>query len=207
MKRMTEMMVKLTAFAVAVMLLNVNASMQADDCVLTNVYSKAMAIFSSTCGNADEANTRFAGVRGGGFLIELEGSEWQAFSNLCAVVSNQYPTILGNWGKYCTNELVRFSVLNAVAFSGECVYTNFLDRLMANSTGSGTTDVSSVEYLYSPFGTPMEEFLAMRYDMPSISNLLVRVSNLAERTGNTNLVRSCSQRISGAVKQYLLENR
>ena len=205
--RMCSFVMKAIAFAVIVAMLNVKADIRDDDCLLTNVYAKARMVFSSGTGNSDDPDSRFACVRSGGFQIELEDAEWRAFSNLCVVVSNHYPTILQNWCRYYTNEMVRFSVLNAVSFSGECVYTNFFERLASSFTPSHDADWQSLEYLVAPFGTPMEQHAAMFHDNQTISNILEHVATLAENGGSTNLVRGCRQRISGEVKQYLLENR
>ena len=163
----------------------------------------------SVCSEGDvDADDRFNSVRHGGLQNELEPAEWGAFSNLCMVVSNNYGAILQNWGSYSTNELVRFTVLNAVAYSGECVYTNFFDRFMTDCAPSqGSVALPDVEYLCSPFGTPLEEYVALQYDNPTISNLLAQVASFAENHGGTNLLSGCRQRITGAAKQYFLENK
>lgn len=207
MKRMSSLFMVMITFAVVATILIVKADSQDDDAILTNVYSKTYMMFSSGDVSSEDSDSRFSCLRSGGFLIELEDAEWQAFSNLCIVVSNHYPTILQNWDKYYTNEVVRFSVLNAVSFSGDCVYTNFFERIVTSFTPSHYVDLESLGYLVAPFGTPMEQYAAMHHDDHTISNVLDRVATLAENQGNTNLVRACRQRISGEVKQYLLDNR
>jgi len=206
-KRAIQNVAKLAVPAVMLAFVSVSAGTMADDCLLTNLYARAHMIFVSGDGDLSKSDSRFDCVRHGGMLNELEDHEWQSFSNLCTIVSNCYPTILQNWEKYHTNEVVRFSVLNAVAFSGECVYTNFFERFVANFTPPNDSDMESLRYLVAPFGTPMEQQVAMKYDDPVISNLLSRIVILAETHGDTNLVISCRQRISGCVKQYMLENR
>lgn len=207
MKRCVSMCLFVMIFLLAVPVLEVEAANQDAAAVFSDVYAKTRLLFPPGNNEGQNDGMRFACIRHGGFLNELEDNEWSAFSNLCMTVSNSYVTIFQNWGAYSTNEVVRFSILNAVSFSGETIYTNSLDRLVLNSSNLNEVDLPSVEYLYSPFGTPMEQYLAMNFDVPSVSNLLVRISSLAERCGNTNLVRSCSRRISGEMKQWILENR
>lgn len=177
----------------------------------TNIYELAYSIFrqDGECVQGQDVMRRFYGIRGGyGMAMELKGCEKSAFSNLCAVVSNKYVEVASDWRSYSTNELVRFSVLSAIGFSGRDIYTNFTGRILSHYESFPSDDGwRSVVFLQCPYGTPMEWCLTFDYDKPGISNLIQRISAAASQQGNTNVVSTCDEMLSGESKRVHLELR
>ncbi len=177
----------------------------------TNIYERAYSIFriDGECTLEKDVMRRFYGIRGGyGMGMDLNGYERSAFSNLCAVVSNKYVEVASDWRSYSTNELVRFSVLSAIGFSGRDIYTNFTGRILSLYESFPSDDGwRSVVFLQCPYGTPMEWCLTFDYDKPGISNLIQRISAAASQHGSTNVVSTCDEMLSGESKRVHLELR
>lgn len=208
MKRIRSLIVVSLLLATEVWPWDVGAREEDNDVVFTNLCAQARRVFMVGECDEEELARRFDSARHGGFLNELEDCQWGVFSNFCMAVSNSSESILQNWSRYSTNELVRFTILNGIAFSGECVYTNFVNRFVTDvPTRLVGSERPTVEYLLFPFGTPLEEHVAMTYDNPTISNVLCQASRYFEGCGETNLLNWCRQCLAGDMRQYYRENR
>ena len=186
---------------------SISGSVHRGDLVRSNVLEKVRTVYADGNVSADEdtINRRFLGVRGGGVHNELEGIGLVAFSNLCAVVSNDAVFIVNSWNSYATNECVRFSVLCAAGFSGCNFFTNFTDRIVSfyESPNGAALDCrySDLRFLMSPYGTPMERYFVNSFDQEGVSNLLVRVSSILGRQSSTNDLAWCNRILSGERKR------
>ena len=168
------------------------------DDLSSNVYMKVASIFSG--GDLSETNRLFAAVRGGGFDNELDSCQ---FNDLNSYVSNNCNQILSSWSLYRTNEVVRFSVLSAVGFSGVDVYTNTLSCLLASFESGCTSEWASIEFVASPYGTPLDGILARRISAPGFSNLVSRVKSASLLMSDADTSDWCDEVLSGAAKREL----
>lgn len=175
----------------------------------TLMLGRADELFSNVCARVDslfqgnglsETNRAFVSVRSGGFDHEMTASE---FRPLCTLVSNNCADIASSWDCYRTNEVVRFSVLSAVGFSGEVAYTNFLARLLVNFESGCTSEWKSIEFMASPYGTPMDGYLARKISSAGCSNLVSRIRSIASIMADTETALWCDEVMSGAAKQEL----
>ena len=118
--------------------------------------------------------------------------------DLVNVVSNNCSEIASDWHTYETNEMVRFTTLSAVGYSGYGNYTNFIDRLLTYSeTDTRTNYWHSLRFIMSPYGTKQENKLALRYEDATVSNFFVRLRQQAINYGETNSVNWCDDVLSG----------
>lgn len=139
----------------------------------SDIYGRVAKVYGSS--TYFDAETLFAGVRGGDGLAGNVDTG-KSFLELIPVVSNNYASVERNWNAYGTNEVVRFTVLSAVAFSGICVYTNFTAAMVARcEQGNDTNDWESVRFLVSPIMTPQERAMMLNYDRPPFNDLLSRI--------------------------------
>ena len=152
-----------------------------------------------------DAETLFMGVRGGDGLVGNADTE-KPFRELIPIVSNNYVAVERDWNDYRTNEVVRFTVLSAVAFSGVGVYTNFTAAMVARcERGCDTNDWESIRFLVTPIMTPQERAMMLNYDEPPYSNLLSRIRTCATRRNDTATAGICDDYISGEPRKEYLE--
>ena len=199
-------MIKHMTFATTVLFANVCI---ADDyCLLTNVYQKVQHIYRDYvfCGRLRTSEYFFSGVRGGGIDFELEGVYLERFMDLVNIVSNNYRAIVSDWYGYETNEMSRFTILSAVAYSGYENYTNFVDKILEYSeTDTRTNYWRSLRFIMSPYGTKQENRLALNYENATVSNFFQRLKQQAINNGETNSVNWCNDVLSGEWKKDHLE--
>lgn len=152
-----------------------------------------------------DAETLFMGVRGGDGLVGNADTE-NPFLELVAVVSNNYAAIGRDWNGYRTNEVVRFTVLSAVGFSGVDVYTNFTAAIVARCERTGdTNDWETVRFLLTPVMTAQERVFMMNYDSPPYGDLLRRIRACATRRNDTKTVEVCDDYLSGEPRREYLD--
>ena len=166
----------------------------------TNIYRKAMHVYENHMihGSARNPMRYFRAVRGGGVNFELDGVHLERFMDLVNVVSNNCSEIASDWHTYETNEMVRFTTLSAVGYSGYGNYTNFIDKLLTyGETDSRANYWRSLRFIMSPYGTKQENKLALRYEDATVSNFFVRLRQQAINYGETNSVNWCNDVLSG----------
>ena len=179
------------------------------DCApASNVYAKVYKTYDDyiLSGRPRSREYLFDSVRGGGVQMDLEGMQLERFFDLSSYVSNHCAEIAADWRTYETNEMVRFTTLSAVGYSGFCNYTNFVDivatrRLSDPSLCSWDT----VQFLISPYGTPGEAYLGLNCDLPVVSNIVLKIRQIAVMENNTNAVNGCDSFLSGEWKRHHLE--
>ncbi len=138
-----------------------------ENALLTNVYLKSSQVYQNHYlnGRLRSPERYFRCVRGGGVDFELDGIHLERFMDLVKVVSNNCSQIASDWYSYETNEMVRFTTLSAVGYSGYNNYTNFVDKLLAFAeTDTRTNYWRSLRFIMSPYGTRQENRLALNYE-------------------------------------------
>ena len=167
----------------------------------TNIYAQVRAVYGDETLSSD--SRRFCAIRGEGF-----NAGWMndGFKTLCRTVSNNCSQIASDWHIYGTNEVVNYTVLSAVCFSGWNVYTNFTEQMLAHfETDTNSCQWATIDFLVAPPGTPQERSLAMNYDLPAVSNILVRMRALAISIDDVPSKASIEYRLSGDAKQDFLD--
>lgn len=175
--------------------------------LVTNVYSKTMHVYSDYVflGRHRSQEYFFSGVRGGGVDFELDGIHLERFMDLVSVVSNNCEAIASDWHAYETNEMVRFTTLSAVGFSGYNNYTNFVRRLLDSyDEVPRTNSWKSIQFISGPYGTPMDFQLALNYESSIVSNLISRIKEHAAVNNATNDFNWCNKVLSGEWKRNYL---
>ncbi len=176
---------------------------QASTNMLSDICESVAKVYGSS--SYFDAETLFMGVRGGDGLVGNADTE-RPFLELVPVVSNSCSDIERDWDSYRTNEVVRFTVLNAVAFSGIVAYTNFTAAMVARCERTNdTNDWKSVRFLFAPYRTPQELTMTLMCEDASVRGLLERIRECAARRGDSNVVERCEERLSGEAKREYLE--
>ena len=171
-----------------------------ENALLTNVYLKSSQVYQNHYlnGRLRSPERYFRCVRGGGVDFELDGIHLERFMDLVKVVSNNCSQIASDWYSYETNEMVRFTTLSAVGYSGYNNYTNFVDKLLTFAeTDTRTNYWRSLRFIMSPYGTRQENRLALNYETGSVSNFFQRLRDQAIKHGETNSVSWCNDVLSG----------
>jgi hypothetical protein len=185
-----------------------NVSMAGGYNLSTSIYQKVHNIYSDYvfCGRIRTPEYFFSGVRGGGVDFELDGIHLERFMDLVKVVSNNCSQIASDWYSYETNEMVRFTTLSAVGYSGYNNYTNFVDKLLAfTETDTRTNYWRSLRFIMLPYGTKQETKLALTYEDVVVSNIFVRIRQQAINNVDTNSVNFCNRVLSGEWKSEHLQ--
>lgn len=171
--------------------------------IVTQLFSQVETLFSDKGGLVPKKYYHY--LLGEGFSSIATN---RAFSQLCISVSNNVSQITDNWTSYCSNEVVRFSVLNACCYSGSECYTNFTMSLCSEINISSTTEEwESVSFLVSPYGTPLERYLIMNYNTPGISNIVERILTVSRSRHDDSITEICEGILSGAAKTEYEEDR
>lgn len=171
------------------------------DSLVSNVYSQVQNVYAN---HWLDPPRYFSAVRGGGVLFELEGNT--NFLALTHFVSNHCAEIAADWRSYETNEMVRFTVMSAAGNAGLQNWTNLAERIMTfHEANTNACSWKTIEFLCSPSGTHEMHSMILNYDVPLISNLLLRIKAEAIRVGDTNFLNGFDDILSGAHKQWLLE--
>lgn len=169
----------------------------------SNVYAQTRRIYE---GDWLPPFSYFCAVRGGGMCNDLNDQDFPKLYELCAVVSNHCDEIVADWHTYETNEMVRFTTLNAFSYAGYDYMTNLAVNVIGQyATNTNYCSWDTVKFLRNPYGTPLEWYMSRNYDVPAISNALLTVKANAESVGDSNIFHSCERDLSGETKTWYLE--
>ena len=170
------------------------------DPLASNIYSRVKSMYE---GHWLSPFDYFLAVRGGGVDLEMPTADFFEFASF---VSNNCSAIAADWPTYETNEMVRFTTLSAVGYSGVDNYTNFVDRILALHEGNvNSCGWETVRFLFHPYGTASHNILDIYYDTSTVSNIIQRIRAIAIQRGDTNLLFTCDFMASGVQKQIILE--
>lgn len=174
----------------------------------SNVYSKVHSVYRYGVQPApwNSLFSYFLSVRGGGVQMDLEDRDMPKFLALSAFVSNHCAEIAADWRTYETNEVVRFTTLSAIGYSGYNNFTNFAG-VMATRYLSDPSLCSwdTAHFLFFPYGTPCETYMGLNFDNPAVSNIILKIRQVAVMSGNTNDVDTCDVFLSGRWRRQHLE--
>ena len=173
-----------------------------DVSLVSNVYNQVSLIFKEDGGLNTESY--FGGVYGGdGYLW---GSLKQPFLEFVPVVSNNAVQITEDWDSYATNEVVSYTVLSAIGFSGFNVYTNFLESMLLRYEQTQTSNNwEVVRYLLLPINTPLENGLLLNNNNVAVSNMLLRIKTFAIQRNENKINRLCERFISSEARRRYLD--
>ncbi len=171
------------------------------DPLASNIYSRVKSMYE---GHWLSPFDYFLAVRGGGVEMEMETTNFFTFVSF---VSNNCSAIAADWPTYETNEMVRFTTLSAIAYSGFDRMTNLADRVLAGyEANTNYCGWDTIRFINCPYGTrATKQYLARNYDVPGVSNLLQRIRALAVAHGNDVMRDDCDECLSGESKKHVLE--
>ena len=167
----------------------------------SNVYSKVKQLYAGHRSPFDF----FITVRGGGVDLEMPTANFFEFASF---VSNNCSAIAADWPTYETNEMVRFTTLSAVAYSGFDRMTNLADRVLAGyEANTNYCGWDTIRFINYPYGASTNKYyLTMNYEQPAVSNIISRLRALAVARGDEGLREMCDERLSGEAKRNCLES-
>ena len=167
----------------------------------SNVYSKVTQLYAGHRSPFDF----FITVRGGGVDLEMPTANFFEFASF---VSNNCSAIAADWPTYETNEMVRFTTLSAVAYSGFDRMTNLADRVLAGyEANTNYCGWDTIRFINYPYGASTNKYyLTMNYEQPAVSNIISRLRALAVARGDEDLREMCDERLSGEAKRNCLES-
>ena len=167
----------------------------------SNVYSKVKQLYAGHRSPFDF----FITVRGGGVDLEMPTADFFEFASF---VSNNCSAIAADWPTYETNEMVRFTTLSAIAYSGFDRMTNLADRVLAGyEANTNYCGWDTVRFINYPYGASTNKYyLTMNYEQPAVSNIISRLRALAVARGDEVLREMCDERLSGEAKRNCLES-
>ena len=175
----------------------------------SNVYARVHSVYRYGVQPApwNSLFSYFLSVRGGGGIRQdLYDSDMPKFLALTACVSNHCAEIAADWRTYETNEVVRFTTLSAVGYSGYSNFTNFADIVTTQRLSDPSfCSWNTVSFLLSPYGTPCDPSIGLNYDNPVVSNIVLKIRQIAVVENNTNEVDTCDVFLSGEWKREYLE--
>jgi len=122
-------------------------------------------------------------------------SRLSGYANLVDVVTNNQDFVCTNFNVCATNEISQLMLLSAWWGGDDSMYLNGLSRCL-DLTVSGT--LSRNDLMWYRFGHRNDRrgcILALRYNEPGVSNLVIRLCNY---TGETNY---CSRVLSGEARE------
>ena len=171
------------------------------DPLASNVYSKVKRLYAGHRSPFDY----FLAVRGGGVDLEMPTADFFEFASF---VSNNCSAIAADWPTYETNEMVRFTTLSAVAYSGFDRMTNLADRVLAGyEANTNYCGWDTIRFINYPYGASTNKYyLTMNYEQPAVSNIISRLRALAVARGDEDLREMCDERLSGEAKRNCLES-
>ena len=175
-----------------------------DNLLASNIYVQVRSVYAYDTWQT--LYDYFYAVRGGGVRLDLEDRDMPKFLALTACVSNHCAEIAADWRTYETNEVVRFTTLSAVGYSGYSNFTNFADIVTTQRLSDPSfCSWNTVSFLLSPYGTPCDPSIGLNYDNPVVSNIVLKIRQIAVVENNTNEVDTCDVFLSGEWKREYLE--
>ncbi len=167
----------------------------------SNVYARVRSLYQ---GHWQTPFDHFLAVRGGGVEQELSTTN---FSSFCSFVSNNFESIVADWQVYETNEMVRFTTLSAIGYTGFTHMTNLADRILSEyEADTNYCSWATIRFINLPHGTKANTYyLAMNYELPAVSNLISRIKALAVAHGDDSMRNICDEDLSGESKRHALD--
>jgi len=172
------------------------------DPLASNIYFRVKSMYE---GHWLSPFDYFLAVRGGGVDLEMPTTNFFEFASF---VSNNCSAIAADWPTYETNEMVRFTTLSAVAYSGFDRMTNLADRVLAGyEANTNYCGWDTIRFINYPYGASTNKYyLTMNYEQPAVSNIISRLRALAVARGDEGLREMCDERLSGEAKRNCLES-
>ncbi len=172
----------------------------ASESLTTNVYAMVQSVFAAEAATSGETPTNiYYGAVGGGMAQECMN---EAFRSFCTFVSNHCDAIASDWNSYETNDMVRFTTLSAIGFSGFHNLTNVADKVLSlYEANTNSVCWSTINMLCTP-DDPAEatSYLGLHYEDPGVSNLVLRFRQAGVSASNDAFVQYCDSCLAGEEK-------
>lgn len=194
------------AISTAAAILAVSAIYSSSD-FATNAYNRVSDVWAGyvidSGGRTLTPEQNCNGAIGGGLIYNVSEEEWRRFLYYTEAVSNNCAEIIADWQSYETNEMVRFTTLNAIVYSGFDNYTNCIENLLSRyEADTNYCGWATMRFLAVPMGTQEGEYLLTNhYAEPAVSNILMRFKTQAENHGDVPIAKICGDMLSGKDKE------
>lgn len=131
----------------------------------------AISNLVSFCAESDMDDARSINEWGFSFAVRRTST----FTNACAVVLNNWQYAMDDWAYYATNSEARLFFKNLCGFAGTNTLIGVWNRMLdISSANTNACTPMTVMELHDAPATPLEDFVMLHYDNPTISNCLMR---------------------------------
>ena len=175
---------------------------RATSVTVAHIYAQANAVFQSE--DAAHPVQAYHAALGGGMVSECMND---TFRSLCHFVSNHCDEIAADWMAYETNDMVRFTTLSAVGFSGFDNLTNLASHVLSlYEADANAISWQTIEMLSGPDDPPdAAHYLCLNYDVPGVSNLVNRFKAIYVGRGELERASMFDADLSGEAKRDYLD--
>ncbi len=105
------------------------------------------------------------------------------FTNAVASVSNHWQDAIIDWGYYATNSERRLILANIVSFAGTNAFIGIWSNLVTFCENTHDSVVLKfIDDIHAPATGPLEDYVFLHFDIPAISNCLLRTKALYSPT-------------------------
>lgn len=169
--------------------------------IASNVYAQVKPLYE---GHWLSPFDYFLAVRGGGVAQEMDMQRFMPFVHF---VSNNCAAISADWMAYETNDMVRFTTLSAVGFSGFDNLTNLATHVLSlYEADANAISWQTIEMLSGPDDPPdAAHYLCLNYDVPGVSNLVNRFKAIYVGRGEMDRASLFDADLSGEGKRDYLD--
>lgn len=172
-----------------------------DVAFVTNVFFRAHEVYA--VGDASPISV-FHDAVGGGILQACDRDRFFTFVHF---VSNNCDRIIADWGAYETNRVARFTTQCAIGFMGFEAQTNLADKVLSMYEADvNAVSWDTMQMIRHPDGPPdICNYLALHYDNPCVSNIIMRLRAIAVQRSDSELVDDCDMLLTGQPKRAYLD--
>lgn len=129
------------------------------------------------------------------------------FSNAVCVVSNHWREIGADWNSFATNDEVRLLLRNIVSYAGTNALVGTWSALVDLYTQKPDQRILGfIDDIHAPATGPLEDYVFLNFDIPAISNCLLRSKALYSPT-NTEMHAYYDSILSGEYRKTIEDQR
>jgi hypothetical protein len=129
------------------------------------------------------------------------------FQNAVAAVSNHWQGAFSDWGYYATNSERRLLLANVVSFAGTNAFIGLWGKLLdMYEQQSDSVLLRFIDEIHAPATGPLEDYVFLNFDLPAISNCLLRTRAFHSPT-NTEMRTYYDSVLSGEYRETIEDQR
>ena len=129
------------------------------------------------------------------------------FVHAVASVSNHWQGAFDDWGRYATNSEIRLLMENVVSFAGTNAFIGLWGKLLdMYEQQPDPVLLKFIDEIHAPSTGPLEDYVFLNFDLPAISNCLLRTKALHSPT-NTEMRAYYDSVLSGEYRETIEDQR